>query len=148
MRPRVYDSYADQKRDQRVGFIAFPIVNILIWVVTNMLSQQISRFDLSANAYSLRLAINYLPWVVNGVVLLWAFIFRQHVGVGYLVSFAGFAVTGIGLGLITMIAFFVTTPLLALTGLIGAVILLAVLLVAGIWFLVKMFGVLRNWWAI
>ena len=148
MRPRTYDSYADQKYDQRIGFIAFPIVNILIWVVITLLSQQISRFDLSSSASGLRLAVTYMPWIVNGALLLWAFIFRQQIGVGYLVSFAGFAAAGIGLGLIGMVALFVSTPLLALTGLIGVVIFLGLLLVGGIWFLVKMLGLLRRWWAI
>jgi len=148
LRPRVYDSYAELKVDQRIGFIAFPIVNIIVWVVIQLLSGQVSSLDTSPSAVRLRATITLLPWVVNGLVLLWALIFRWHIGTGYLISFAGFAATGIGLGLITVVVIFASTPLFAMTGLIGLVIFLVLLIGSGLWFLFKMLGLLRRWWAI
>jgi len=148
LRPRVYDSYAEQKMDQRIGFIAFPIVNIIVWAIIQLLSGQVSSLDTSPSAMRLRLTITLLPWVVNGLVLLWALIFRWHIGMGYLTSFAGLAITGIGLGLITMLVIFASTPLFALTGLIGLVLFLLLLIGSGLWFLYKMFGLLRRWWAV
>jgi hypothetical protein len=148
LRPRMYDSYAEQKIDQRIGFIAFPIVNIIVWAAIQLLSSQLNSLDTSLGAMRLRTAITWLPWVVNGLVLLWALIFRWHIGTGYLISFAGFAVTGIGLGLITMLVIFASTPLFALTGLIGLILFLLLLFGSGLWFLYKMFGLLRRWWAV
>ncbi len=148
LRPRVYDSYAEQKIDQRIGFIAFPIVNIIVWAAIQVLSQQVSSLDTSPSAMRLRTIITLLPWVVNGLVLLWALIFRWHIGTGYLISFAGLAATGIGLGLITMLVIFASTPLFALTGYIGLILFLLLLVGSGLWFLYQMFGLLRRWWAI
>jgi hypothetical protein len=150
MRPRVYDSYAEQKIDQRIGFIAFPIVNIIVWLVAGMLLAQTTGvgIDQASNVARLRAASTWLPWVVNGLVLVWAAIFRWHIGVGYLVSCGGFLATGVGLGLIGVIVSFVSVPLLALTGLIGLVVFLLLMLVASIWFLMKMLGLLRRWWAV
>src|SRR5438128_91737 len=135
VRPRVYDSYVEQKRDQRIGFIAFPIVNLLVWITIVVLQQQIDSLDVSANAVRIKLTITWLPWVVNGFFLLWALIFRWSIGTGYLVSFAGFTATAIGLGLIGVVVFFAVTPLLALTDLLGVVIFLFVVLAVSIWFL-------------
>jgi hypothetical protein len=150
VRPRVYDSYADQKIDQRIGFIAFPIVNILVWLVAGMLLARTTgaSVDQASNVATLRAAANWLPWIVNGLVLIWAAIFRWHIGVGYLVSLGGFLATGLGLGLLWVIVSFVSVPLLALAGLIGLVVFLLLMLAASIWFLLKMFGLLRRWWAI
>jgi hypothetical protein len=148
LRPRVYDSYAEQKIDQRIGFIAFPIVNIIVWAAIRLLSAQLSSLDVSPSAVRLRTTITLLPWVVNGLVLVWALIFRWHIGTGYLISFAGFAATGIGLGLITVVVIFTSAPLFATTGLIGLVLFLLLLFGSGLWFLYKMFGLLRRWWAI
>jgi hypothetical protein len=150
MRPRVYDAYAEQKIDQRIGFIAFPIVNIVVWLVTGMLLARTTGagIEQASNVATLRTAASWLPWVVNGLVLIWAAIFRWHIGVGYLVSCGGFLVTGVGLGLIGVVVSFVSVPLLALTGLLGLLVFLLLILVASIWFLLKMFGLLRRWWAI
>jgi hypothetical protein len=146
----VYDSYAEQKIDQRIGFIAFPIVNIVVWIIAGMLLAQTNGagFDQAATVAKLRAASTWLPWVVNGFVLIVAAIFRWHVGVGYLVSIGGFLVTGVGLGLIGVVVSFVSVPLLALTGLLGLLVFLLLMLAASIWFLVKMFGLLRRWWAV
>ena len=150
MRPRVYDSYAEQKIDQRIGFVAFPIVNIVVWLIAGMLLAQTTGagIDQAATVARLRAASTWLPWVANGFVLILLAIFRWHIAVGYLVSFGGFLVTGVGLGLIGVVVSFVSVPLLALTGLLGLLVFLLLVLAASIWFLLKMFGLLRRWWAI
>lgn len=150
MRPRTYDSYADQKRDQRIGFIVFPIVNVIVWAVTSFLWSQTTGLSLqeAARVAQLRTTANLLPWIVNGLILIWALIFRRHIAVGYLVSAAGFAIVGLGLGLISVVAYFVSAPVQALFDLIGFVFFLLLILVVGGWFLFKMFGVLKRWWAV
>lgn len=148
MRPRTYDAYADQKHDQRIGFIAFPIVNIVVWIVAGLISGRINPFDGSPGADGLRAAVVWLPWIVNGVIVLGALIFRRHIAVGYLISLVGLTVVGVMLGLIGVVAYFVSAPIQAIADLIGFVIFLLLTLVVGGWFLFKMFGVLRRWWAV
>ena len=148
MRPRVYDSYAEQKHDQRIGFIAFPIVTIILWIVTALISGQINPFDTSAGAYSMRSLVVWLPWAVNGLILVGTLIVRRHIAFGYLVSLLGFAIVGVGLGLISVVAYFVSAPIQALFELGGFLFFLLLILVVGGWFLFKMFGVLRRWWAV
>lgn len=148
MRPRVYDAYAEQKQDQRIGFIAFPIVTLAIWLTIVLLQGQIDAFDRSATAAQLKQAITVLPWAVNFLVIVPLLIFRWHIAVGYLVSLAGWTVLGIGLGLIGLVIFFASAPLLALTDLIGLVIFLLVLITISVLFVWKMIGLLRTWWAV
>jgi len=59
--------------DQIIGFLAFPLLNILLWILSQ-------RIDSSA-----------LPWIVNGIVLALAFLFRPQFGVGY-IAFIGIAI--------------------------------------------------------
>lgn len=148
MRPRVYDSYAEQKVDERIGFILFPIVNLVAWVAAGLMRGQISRFDLTAGAANMRTLVVVLPWLVNGLVLAWALIFRWHIGTGYLISLAWLGATGLGMGLLLELAYLFFSPLLALFGLIGLAVTLLVLLAILIWYLVKMIGVLRRWWRV
>jgi hypothetical protein len=150
VRPRVYDSYAEQKIDQRIGFVAFPVINIAVWIIAGMLLAQTTGagIDQAATVARLRAASTWLPWVTNGFVLIVAAIFRWHMAVGYLVSLGGFLVTGVGLGLISVVAYFVTAPLQALFDLGGLLFFLLLILVVGGWFLFKMFGVLRRWWTV
>jgi len=148
MRPREYDSYADQKFDERIGFIMFPIVNLVVWTAAALLRGQISRFDLTPGAANMRTLVVVLPWIVNALLLAWALIFRWHIGVGYLISLAWLGITGLGLGLIMVVAYFFFSPLLALFGTIGLGVTLLLLLAIWIWYLVKMVGVLRRWWRV
>ena len=148
MKGQRYDSYAAQKYDQRIGFVAFPIVNIIVWIVGALISGQINPFDTSAGAYGMRSLVVWLPWIVNGLIVLGALILRRHIAFGYLVSLAGFTTVGVGLGLISVVAYFVSAPLQAVFDLVGFLIFLLLIIAVGGWFLFKMFGVLRKWWAV
>lgn len=145
---RVYDAYADEKRDQRIGFIAFPVVNLLVWGAATLLQGQVDHFSASAETVQLKQTIAALPWAANALFLIAALIFRWHIGVGYLVSCGGWAVVAIGLGLLGVVAFFTTTPLMALTGLLGAGVFLLLLLALSGFFLWHMAQMLRRWWKI
>lgn len=148
MRPKEYESYAEEKLDQRIGFLLCVIVNIIIWLTVEFLRRQIDSLDLTPRATQLKLTITWLPWVVNLLILAYTLIFRRSVGTGYLVSFAGWTVVGVGLGLIGTVAFFASVPLLAVTGAIGFGVFLVLLAVGGLWFLWRMFRLLRRWWAV
>ena len=145
---RAYDSYAEQKYDQRIGFVAFPIVNIILWILTALISGQINPFDKSAGAYSMRSTVVWLPWAVNALIVVGALIVRRHIAFGYLISLVGFAMVFVGLGLISVVAYFVSAPLQALFDLGGFLFFLLLIVVVGGWFLFKMFRVLKRWWAV
>ena len=148
MRPKVYATYAEQKLDQRIGFVLFPVVNIAIWLIILLLHNQIDPFDRSTNAAQLKVLISWLPWIVNGLVLIPTLIFRRSIGSGYLVSLAGFTVLGAGLGLISVVTTFVSVPLLAIAGDYGLGAFLLILLAGGIWFLWGMIRLLLRWWKV
>jgi hypothetical protein len=150
MKPKEYETFAEQKIDQRIGFVAFLVVNIVVGLLVWLLSAWVDSItnEPTVRHPRLRLAITLLPWVVNGLLLLWAAIFRRYIASGYLVCLGGAVVVGTVLGLIVVVAFFLATPLSALIGPIGDLIFILLALGGAIWFLLKVFPLLRNWWAV
>jgi len=150
MKPKIYESFAEQKIDQRIGLVAFLIVNLVVGVLVGLLSSWVDSMTIEPTVRypNLRLAIKLLPWVVNGLLLIWALIFRRYIAVGYLVCVGGLLVIGAILGLIGVVAFFLSIPLSALVGPIGDLIFVVLALGGGIWFIVKVIPILRNWWEI
>jgi len=150
MKPKVYESFAQQKIDQRIGFVAFLIVNVVVGVLIGLLSNWVDSITIEPTVRhpNLRLAIALLPWVVNGLLLIWALIFRRYIAVGYLVCLGGLLVVGALLGLIGVVAFFLAIPLSALIGPIGDLIFVVLALGGSIWFIVKVIPIFKNWWEI
>ena len=150
MKPKVYETFAQQKIDQRIGFVAFPIVNLVIWLLVWQLSSWVDRITIEPTVRhpNLRLAITLLPWVVNLLLLLWAAIFRRYIAGGYLVCLGAVLVVGAILGLIGVVAFFLAIPLSALIGPIGDLFFILLALGGSIWFILKIIPLLKHWWAI
>jgi hypothetical protein len=150
VKPKVYESFAQQKIDQRIGFVAFLIVNIVVGLLVGLLSNWVDSITIEPTVRhpNLRPAIALLPWVVNGLLLIWALIFRRYIAVGYLVCLGRLLVVGAILGLIGVVAFFLAIPLSALVGPIGDLIFVVLALGGAIWFILKVIPLLRNWWEI
>jgi hypothetical protein len=150
VKPKVYESFAQQKIDQRIGFVAFLVVNIVVGLLVGLLSSWVDSITIEPTVRhaNLRLAIALLPWVVNGLLLIWALIFRRYIAVGYLVCLGGLLVVGTILGLIGVVAFFLAIPLSALVGPIGDLIFIVLALGGAIWFILKIIPLIRNWWEI
>ena len=150
MKPKIYESFAQQKIDQRIGFVAFPIVNLVVWLLVWLLSNWVDSITIEPTVRhpNLRLTIALLPWVVNGLVLLWAAIFRRYIAGGYLVCLVAMMIVGTILGLISVVAFFLAIPLSALIGPIGDLFFILLALGGSIWFLLKIIRLLKHWWAI
>ena len=150
MKPKEYESFAQQKIDQRIGFVAFPIVNLVILLLSWLLSSWVDRITIEPTVRhpNLRLAITLLPWVVNGLLLIWALIFRRYIAVGYLVCLGGLLVVGAILALIGVVSFFISIPVTALIEPIGTLVFLALTLAGSIWFILKVIPILRSWWEI
>src|SRR5205809_6818413 len=121
MKPKVYETFAQQKIDQRIGFVAFPIANLAVVLLTWLLNSWVNSITIEPTVRhpNIRLAITALPWVVNGLLLIWAAIFRRYIAAGYLVCLVAMLVVGSILGLIGVVAFFLAVPLSALIGPLG-----------------------------
>ena len=148
MKPKEYETFAEQKIDQRIGFVAFPIVNAIVWLAVVLLTGWVDSITVEPTVRhpNLRLAIALLPWVVNGLVLLWAVVFRRYIASGYLVCLGGLLVVGTVLGLIAVVSFFLAVPLTALAGPAGALIFMMLAIIASTWFMLKVMPMFRNWW--
>jgi hypothetical protein len=150
MKPKIYETFAEQKIDQRIGFVAFPIVNLVVVLLVWLLSRWVDSITIEPTVRhpNLRLMITLLPWLANGLLLLWAAIFRRYIASGYLVCLAALLVVGAILGLIGVVTFFLAVPLSALIGPLGDLIFILLALGVGIWFILKIIPLLRNWWTI
>ena len=85
MRRKVYTTDRERKGDQAIGFVAFPIVNVALWIVTNrMLTHAVTTFPRLSYGQA-QTGILLIPWLVNGLVIVLAFLFRPEIGKGYVV---------------------------------------------------------------
>ncbi len=95
MKRKVYVTARERKADQLKGFLAFPIVNVPLWIILQFIFSQMSTHRATTDLSSFALVrdlILALPWLINGSVLALAFVFRPQFGVGY-VAFIAIAVT-------------------------------------------------------
>ena len=113
--------------DQIIGFLAFPLVNVPLWIISQ-------RIDSSA-----------LPWLVNGIVLALAFLFRPQFGVGY-IAFIGIAITVVTvLSVLFVAACFVSILSAAVIGPL-AIALFVFLMSGGLYGLAVIVGYLIKIW--
>jgi hypothetical protein len=113
--------------DQIIGFLAFPLVNVPLWIISQ-------RIDSSA-----------LPWIVNGIVLALAFLFRPQFGVGY-IAFIGIAITVVTvLSVVFVAACFVSILSAAVIGPL-AIALFVFLMSGGLYGLAVIVGYLIKIW--
>ena len=113
--------------DQIIGFLAFPLVNVPLWII----SQRMESWA--------------LPWIVNGIVLALAFLFRPQFGVGY-IAFIGIAITVVTvLSVLFVAACFVSILSAALIGPL-AIALFVFLMSGGLYGLAVIVGYLIKIW--
>ncbi len=110
MKRKVYVTDQERRADQIKGFLAFPIVNGLLWIILQLL-YAISPTEVPAANESVfvlaRWLIFVLPWLVNGSVLALAFVFRSQFAIGY-IAFIGIALAVVvGLSMLFVAACFV-----------------------------------------
>ena len=146
MKRKVYASRRERMIDQIMGFVAFPLVNIplgtILWRISSM--DILSRTN---DASLLLVLVSALPWIVNGIILVLAFLLRPEFAVGY-ISFIGAAVAVvIALSTVVVAACFVIIPLAPVIGdLVNWVFifLIAVGLLVLVSFAIELF---RGWWS-
>ncbi|HLO29545.1 MAG TPA: hypothetical protein VK249_10445 [Anaerolineales bacterium] len=101
MKRKVYVTKRERMIDQILGFLAFPLVNVSLGIALWIIAQMISSswwFELSSA----------LPWLVNTVVIVLAFLLRPQLGVGYITFIAVAIVLVTLLGVLFLAACFVT----------------------------------------
>jgi len=84
MRRKVYATNRERKIDQLIGFVAFPLVNGVLWFVTNRLLAWAAVACRGPDYDLARACILLMPWIINGIVIALAFLFRPAIGDGYI----------------------------------------------------------------
>jgi hypothetical protein len=126
LKRKAYATAQERNLDQIIGMVTFPVVNVLVAILTYFWSQ----YGFSKE-YSM-----LLPWVVNGLILISTLIFRPHIGVGYIKSFFATIAMGIILGCWFIVACFASAISFQSTG--GASLVFFIFLfLGGIFFLGK-----------
>jgi hypothetical protein len=107
MKRKVYSTRRERLRDRLIGLVAAPLVNIplgiILWIIpqTAILSR---TSDLSL----LLVMVSALPWLVNGIVIVLAFLLRPEFGFGYIVCLGGAIALVTALSALFVAACFVT----------------------------------------
>ncbi len=100
MKRKVYTTRRERMTDQVIGFLAFPLVNVPLWIIVWVISQMIDS--------QLMILVSVLPWLVNGIVLVLAVLLRPEFAIGY-IAFVGVALTVVtALSVLFVAACFVT----------------------------------------
>ena len=81
MKRKIYTTRREQMTDQIIGFLAFPLVNVPLWIIYWLI-------PLWVDSQLLAMVVVALPWLVNGIVLILALLWRPWLAIGYLVFIA------------------------------------------------------------
>jgi hypothetical protein len=148
MKRKVYVTTRVRKADQIKGFWAFPFVNVPLWFIVQTLQSQV---PIPAAAIGQIILVRTpvwivaLPWLVNGSVLILAFIFRPQFAVGYVAFIASAFTVVIALSVLFVAACFVSILSAAVIGPL-AILLFAILMLVGLYYLGRLgVSVFRSW---
>jgi hypothetical protein len=147
MRRKVYTSGYERKHDQHIGAVAFPIVNVIVWFVYQWLVSPIRQGPITIINLRFPIAVQLMPWVVNGVVLVWAFIFRPQIGVGYLASFGAILIFVGGLAAIAVVSCVASIPFIFVAGPFGLLVFFVLGLIGFIWLVKNGLEQVGAWWS-
>lgn len=128
MKRKVYTTRRERMTDQIMGFFAFPLVNVPLGIILWIISQM-------ASSSWLVILVSVLPWLVNGIVIVLAFLLRPQFGLGYIAFIAVTLTVVAALSVLFGAACFVTfTAVLSFPGMgdRGAISLFIFLMAAGI----------------
>ena len=129
MKRKEYVTRRERMVDQIIGFWAFPLVNVVVWIISQ-------RIDSLA-----------LPWLVNIIVLILAYLFRPEFGIGYITFIAVALIVVTASSALFVAACFVSILSAAVLGDL-AVLLFAILMLVGLSGLARFaIDVFRNWWS-
>jgi predicted anti-sigma-YlaC factor YlaD len=92
-------------------------------------------------------ALLLMPWVVNGVVLVWAFIFRPQIGIGYITSFGAILIAMVGLAMIAFVSCVASTPFIFVAGPLGILVFFGLGLAGFVWLVKSGLEQVGAWWS-
>ena len=148
MKRKVYVTDQERRADQIKGFLAFPIVNVLLWIILQLLYSLSPTQGPATNEsvfVLVRCLIFALPWLVNGSVLALALIFRPQFGVGYIAFVTGAFTVIILLGTLFVAACFVSILSALVLGPL-AIIVFIILMLVGLYFIARLaFYLFESW---
>ena len=124
MKRKVYTTRRERRTDEIIGFLAFPLVNVPLWIFLLLVAQMI-------DSQLLETLVSALPWLVNGSVVVLALLLRPEFAIGY-IAFIAFAVTLVtALGILFVAACFVTfVTVLAFSDMSDQMVVLVIALIA------------------
>jgi hypothetical protein len=137
MKRKVYTTRRDRMIDRIIGFVAFPLVNVPLGIIFWIIPPRIDSPSL--------MLVAVLPWLVNGIVLVLAFLLRPEFGFGYIAFIGGAVAVATAVSIASVAACFVVIPLAPvlgdLTGLVFACLMAAGLLALG----VAAYQIIKSW---
>ena len=124
MKRKVYATRRERMTYQIIGFFAFPLVNIPLGIILWMILLRIpSQFQT---------LVLVLPWFINGIVIVLAFLLHPEFGVGYIACIGTAIGVGTALSVLFVAACFVTIISAAVIGDQLAIGLFVVLMLGGL----------------
>ena len=126
-----------------IGFLAFPLVNVPLWIILWMISQ---RIDSQSQSQLLTLVLA-LPWLVNGIVIVLAFLLRPEFAIGYIAFIGASIALVIALGILVVAACFVIIPLAPIIGDLANWVFLLLIVVGLFGLVVWAIDLIANWWS-
>ena len=101
MKRKTYATRRERMTSQVIGFLAFPLVNVPLWIILWIISQ-------IASSSWLTILLSAVPWLVNGIVIVLALFFHPEFAVGYVACIAIAIGVATALGVLFVAACFVT----------------------------------------
>ena len=101
MKRKIYATRRERMTYQVIGFLAFPLLNVPLWIILSIISQM-------ASSLWLTILLSAVPWLVNGIVIVLALLFHPEFGVGYVVFIGAAVAVATALGVVFVAACFVT----------------------------------------
>ena len=115
MKRKVYTTRRERMIDRIIGFLAFPLLNaplgIILWITL-----QTTTLSRMSNPMLLRVLVSALPWIVNGLVLVLAFLLRAEFGYGYIAFIFGAVAVATVVGVVFVAACFAIIPFVPVLG--------------------------------
>jgi len=114
MKRKIYTTARERKIDQLIGFVACLLLNVLLLAANWLMPLAGGALHVPIQAAQVfQVCASLLPWIVNGLVLGLAFLFRHHIAIGYI------AAIGMTFCAIAMIGILFLTACFGITGAIA-----------------------------